>query len=78
MNTESKNEFDLCNQRTAMAALEEERRQKQMHLVDMEATSGVSVNTFYAWKGCTREPTLGNLVALAQTLGFDVILRRRQ
>ncbi|MER9706084.1 hypothetical protein NKJ10_17815 [Mesorhizobium sp. M0204] len=71
-------EFDLCNQRRAMAALNAERKRIGMPIVVMEDTSGVSMNSFYAWNGGSREPTLGCLVAVAQTLGFDVIMRRRK
>lgn len=75
---ELQDEFDLTNQRKAMAALDAERKRKRMFVADMEDKSGVSANTFYAWRGGMREPTLGHLVALAQTLGFDVIMRRRK
>ncbi|RWC28114.1 MAG: XRE family transcriptional regulator [Mesorhizobium sp.] len=71
-------EFDLCNQRRAMAALNAERKRVGMPIAHMEDKSGVSMNSFYAWNGGQREPTLGCLVAVAQTLGFDVVMRRRK
>ncbi|QKC89951.1 hypothetical protein EB230_17220 [Mesorhizobium sp. NZP2234] len=70
-------EFDLNQQRRAMAALNAERKRLGMPIFQMEDTSGVSMNSFYAWQGGLREPTLGCLVAVAQTLGFDVVMRRR-
>lgn len=70
-------EFNLNDRHGAMAALERERRDQKLLLVDMEVLSGVSANTFLAWRGGQRDPTLGCLVALAQTLGFDVLMVRR-
>ena len=71
-------EYDLRDQRAAMLALEEERQRLGMFHIDMEMTSGVSANTFLAWRNCSREPTLGNFVAVAQTLGFDVMIIRQK
>ncbi|ESZ63744.1 hypothetical protein NL532_31950 [Mesorhizobium sp. C120A] len=71
-------EFDLSQQRRAMFALQHERRRIAMPISDMELKSGVAMNSFYAWHGGLREPTLGCLVAVAQTLGFDIIMRRRK
>lgn len=75
---EETDEFDLNQQRRAMSALHAERRRIAMSIADMEQKSGVSMNSFYAWHGGQREPTLGCLVAVAQTLGFDIIMRRRK
>lgn len=69
-------EFDLSDQCAAMTALDDERGAMGMSLGDMEDKSGVSVNSFYYWKSGKRSPQLVNLVALAQTLGFEVIMRR--
>ncbi|RWF64108.1 hypothetical protein [Mesorhizobium sp.] len=71
-------EFDLSQQRRAMSALQAERQRLSMPVAVMELKSGVCMNSFYAWHGGLREPTLGCLVAVAQTLGFDVIMRRRK
>lgn len=70
-------EFNLCDQQNAMKVLAEERVRIGMSLGDLEEKSGVSTNSFYAWQSKARAPQLPLLVALAQTLGFDVILRRR-
>jgi DNA-binding phage protein len=66
--------FDLADQRTAMNALSRERVAIGMELGDMEGKSGVSVNSFYAWRSEERSPQLANLVAVAQTLGFEIVM----
>ncbi len=70
-------EYNLRDQRAAMAALDDERRTRGMSLAEMEDRSGVSVNSVYAWRSCARSPTLFNVVALAETLGFEIVMRRR-
>lgn len=70
-------EYNLRDQRTAMAALDEERKARSMSLGEMEDRSGVSVNSVYAWRSCARSPTLFNVVALAETLGFEIVMRRK-
>ncbi len=71
-------EYNMRDQRTALAALDAERYRQKMSLGDMESRSGVSVNSVYSWRACIRSPTLGNLVALAETFGFEIIMRRRK
>lgn len=71
------NEYNMADQRAAMAALDEERRSRGMSLGDMEERSGVSVNSVYAWRSCARSPTLCNAVAIAETFGFEIIMRRK-
>jgi predicted transcriptional regulator len=70
-------EYNLRDQRAAMAALDAERRRSGMSLGDMEEKSGVSVNSVYAWRSCARSPTLCNAVAIAETFGFEIIMRRK-
>ncbi|RWB72945.1 MAG: XRE family transcriptional regulator [Mesorhizobium sp.] len=70
-------EYDLTDQRTAMAALCAERERIGMPIISMEEKSGVCMNSLYAWRKGVRQPSLGCLVALAQTLGFDILLVRR-
>lgn len=67
-------EYNLADQRSAMDALYHERIALGMPLGDMEEKSGVSVNSFYHWKSVKRSPQLANLVALAQTLGFEIVM----
>ncbi|MER9815112.1 hypothetical protein [Mesorhizobium sp. M0129] len=69
--------YDLTYQRAAMAALVAERKRIGMPILDMEEKSGVSMNSLYAWQSGVREPTLGCLVAVAQTFGFDVVMVRK-
>ncbi|XUY27602.1 helix-turn-helix domain-containing protein [Agrobacterium sp. rho-8.1] len=73
----AKNEYNLSDQRTAMAALDRERVTHGMSLGDMEEKSGVSVNSVYAWRNCQRSPHLCNIVAIAETFGFEVVMRRK-
>ncbi|TCM71909.1 helix-turn-helix transcriptional regulator [Rhizobium sp. BK068] len=72
--TLNEGEYDLADQRTAMNALSRERVLLGMELGDMEEKSGVSVNSFYAWRSAGRSPQLANLVAVAQTLGFEIVM----
>lgn len=69
--------FDLKDTEAAMLALDKERLARRMSLTDMEEKSGVSLNSFYAWRSGSRTPALCNIVALSQTFGFEVIMRRR-
>lgn len=69
-------EINLSNQRNAMNRLFEERTRLGLSLLDLEVKSGVSTNSAYAWRKEERAPTLGNFVAFATVLGFDVILRK--
>ena len=71
-------EYNLRNQSAAMAVLNEERKRLGMSLGDMEEKSGVSVNSVYAWRSCARSPTLCNAVAIAETFGFEIIMRRKK
>jgi len=78
MSIEGQDEFNLRDQKTAMAALDAERRARGMSLGDMEEKSGVSVNSVYAWRSCARSPTLCNAVAIAETFGFEIVMRRKK
>lgn len=75
---EGPQEFNMSDQKTALAVLNEERLRLGMSLGEMEDRSGVSVNSVYAWRSCVRSPTLVNIVAVAETFGFEVIMRRRE
>lgn len=68
-------EFNLKDQRAAMAAIYDERRKVGMSLSDMEQKSGVSTNSFYAWRKEQRSPALVNAVAIAETFGFEIVMR---
>lgn len=69
-------EYDALSQRSIMTAINDERQRRGMSLASMEEKSGVSANSFYAWLNCKRSPSLVNIVALAQTFGFIIILRK--
>jgi hypothetical protein len=70
-------EFDLNDQRAAFVFLEEERRRLGMSLTQMEARSGVSVNSTYSWRNCERSPTIQNMVKIADCFDFEIILRKK-
>ncbi len=69
-------EYELTNFKYGMQALVDERKRREIRLIDLEEWSGVSMNSLYAWTSGVRSPTLVHLCALAKPLGFEVILRR--
>jgi len=68
-------EINLSNRRAAIGALVKARIHKKMTLLDASWVSGVSWDAVRSWEKGRREPTMGNLVAVAQSLGFEIILR---
>lgn len=69
-------EYDMRDMRAAMTALDAERRKRGMTVFDMEAVTGISFNSFYAWRSRARSPAMCNAVAIAQTFGFEIYMRR--
>lgn len=69
-------EICLSDQKAAMERLFAERTRIGMSIWDLEARSGISTKSLYCWKDGSRAPALGNLVALAETLGFEIVMRR--
>lgn len=67
---------DLVNVATAVKFLQKERVKQGMSLEEFERKSGVSWRSFYYWKNGSRDPRISNLLAMAQTLGFQIILSR--
>ena len=53
-----------------------DRRLMGVGLYEMEYRSGVSFRSFFAWRNGERSPTLANIVAVAETFGFSVVMRR--
>ncbi|RVH92233.1 hypothetical protein CN074_28860 [Sinorhizobium medicae] len=51
-------EYELTNFRHGMQALVDERKRREIRLIDLEEWSGVSMNSLYAWKSGVRSPTL--------------------
>lgn len=70
-------EIALRDQRLATARLNEERKRIGLEVWELEAKSGVSASAFFAWKAGKRAPVLSCMVAVAQTLGFETVLRNR-
>jgi len=70
-------EISLSNRREAISALMEARIQNHMTFLEASWISGVSWDAVRAWAKGRREPTMGNLVAVAESLGFEVILRKK-
>ncbi|SHL71614.1 hypothetical protein SAMN05444389_1014 [Paracoccus solventivorans] len=69
-------EISLTDQRGAMAALFAEKDRAGLTVFDLEVKSGISAKAAYSWRAGRQSPALANLVALAQALGFEIILRR--
>jgi|GEM_PF-1480377 len=74
-NKSLKQEISLSDRREAINALVKAREEKHITLLEMGWVSGVSWDAVRSWAKGRREPTMGNLVAVAQTLGFEIILR---
>lgn len=71
-------EFNLRDQQVAaILHLNEERQRQAMSLGDMEERSGVSIGSVYAWRSGKRSPQMHMLVALAETFGFEVVMRKK-
>jgi len=68
-------EINLSNRHKAISALVKAREEKHITLLEFGWVSGVSWDAVRSWAQGRREPTMGNLVAVAQTLGFEIILR---
>ncbi|WP_127075973.1 helix-turn-helix domain-containing protein [Rhodomicrobium lacus] len=71
-------EISLTNQRPAIAALFEARRRIGIRNDELRARSGVAINSAQYWLAGRSAPTMGNLVAFARALGFEVVLRRER
>jgi len=69
-------EINLSNRKQALDALLCERKRREMTLLEAEWQSGVSWDAVRSWARGRREPTMGNLIAVAQILGFEIILRK--
>ncbi|MEW9838332.1 helix-turn-helix domain-containing protein [Mesorhizobium marinum] len=74
-------EISLSNQHAAMVALNEQRKRMRLEVLDLEQISGVSASAYFAWMAPirsarhARSPSFLCLVAIAETLGFQVIMR---
>jgi transcriptional regulator with XRE-family HTH domain len=70
-------ETDMQDVPAAINIIAAARKSRQWSLSDMEERSGISLNSFYGWRKCQRDPALSNFVALAETFGFEVVMRGR-
>lgn len=74
-------EIPLADQRLATIALNDQRNRIGLEVLDLEDKSGVSASAFFAWKSSSRStrpprsPSFLSMVAIAQTLGFETVLR---
>jgi transcriptional regulator with XRE-family HTH domain len=74
-------EIPLADQRLATIALNDQRKRLGLEVLDLEDKSGVSASAFFAWKSSSqsatfsRSPSFLSMVAVAQTLGFETVLR---
>jgi len=69
-------EISLSDRAQAIAALVKAREEKHITLLEFGWVSGVSWDAVRSWASGRREPTMGNLVAVAESLGFEIILRK--
>lgn len=70
-------ETDLRDLPAAIYRIDGVRKARGVSLGDMEGRSGISLSSFYSWRSDKRDPTLANIVALAETFGFSVVMRER-
>ncbi|MFB9953415.1 helix-turn-helix domain-containing protein [Rhizobium puerariae] len=70
-------EWDLRDLPAAMEALYEARRASGLRVYELEDRSGVSFNAGHAWLNGHRSAHLSCFVAVAQTLGFETLLRKK-
>lgn len=71
-------EFNLNRLPEAMDALNAERQRQGLSAIDLELRSGVTTSALYAYMSQKiPNPGITNVVALAEALGFDVVMRRR-
>ena len=68
-------EINLRDIPAAIIAIGMQRIARAWSLYDMEERSGISLNSFYGWRKSQREPGMSNFVALAETFGFEVVMR---
>lgn len=70
-------EINMNCQVDAVKRLDKERKEIGMSIYDMETKSGVSINSFYAWKRNVRSASVPNIVAVAESLGFEIVMRKK-
>ncbi|WP_336288368.1 helix-turn-helix domain-containing protein [Bartonella sp. CB60] len=71
-------EIKLADRHQIMKAIMQARIEKKMTLMDVAWASGVSWDAVRSWYHGHREPKMGNIVAVAQTLGLEIVLRKEQ
>lgn len=71
-------EFNLCDPRPAMNAIEMERKERGVHLKTMADITGISINSVYAWRAGSRSPMVSHLVQFADVMGFEIVMRRKK
>ncbi len=73
-------ELNLSRQVDALRVIDARRRAMGMSVEDLEARSGVSVSSFYSYMAPVhrRNPGLGNIIALAESVGLEVVMQPRR
>ena len=71
-------EFNMCDPRPAMRAIEAERKERGVDLKTMADITGVSINSVYAWRAGERSPMVSHLVKFADAMGFEIVMRRKK
>lgn len=78
MNINDKTEFNLSRLPESMEALHAERQRLGLSAIDLELRSGVTTSALYAYRNRKiNNPGLANVVALAEALGFEIVMRRK-
>lgn len=76
VDTETKT-ISLSNLLDAVDILHQERLNQAMSLEEFEHKSGFSWRSFYYWKSGSRQPRLGSIVSMAQALGYEIVMVKK-
>ena len=68
-------EVSLSDHVAVMDLLHLERKRQGMEVWALESKSGISASAFFAWRREGRSASLSCMIALAQTLGFELFMR---
>ncbi|RCL04011.1 MAG: hypothetical protein JSC189_000048 [Candidatus Tokpelaia sp. JSC189] len=71
-------EITLNDVSRTVTSLIDKHIQGTMCRVDFELRSGVSIRSIYKWRNGTHDPKMSYFIAFANTLGYDVIMRRKK
>ena len=70
-------EINLRDVPAAMTELDFERYRRGQSVVSLAAESGIATGSSFAWRSGGRVPSVLKFIQYAETLGFEVIMRRK-